>query len=161
MAENPDVQVQYTPLDLQLYNEKMVALFNAGTQRDAFYVRDTNLGAWVEAAGCSRSTACRPRRAQQGHLPVQPARRCIQGQAVRHAVLRRHLRLHLRRKALDKAGVKKAPVTLDQLKNAALEVKKAGIRSTRSSRATRPTSTGSTSCGRWSSPRAAICSTRT
>ena len=49
MAENPGIQVNYTPLDLQLYNEKMVALFNAGSQPDAFYVRDTNLGAWVDA----------------------------------------------------------------------------------------------------------------
>ena len=49
MAENPGIRVNYTPLDLQLYPEKMVALFNAGTQPDAFYVRDTHLGAWVEA----------------------------------------------------------------------------------------------------------------
>src|SRR5215217_2706293 len=56
--QNPDIKVDYTPLDLQLYNEKMVALFNAGSQGDAFYVRDTNLGAWVRPAGCSRSTAC-------------------------------------------------------------------------------------------------------
>ena len=49
MKENPDIRVNYTPLDLQLYPEKMVALFNAGTQADAFYVRDTHLGAWVEA----------------------------------------------------------------------------------------------------------------
>src|SRR5207245_7955181 len=49
MEQNPDVKVEYTPLDLQLYNEKMVALFNAGTQPDAYYVRDINLGAWVEA----------------------------------------------------------------------------------------------------------------
>src|ERR1700674_1178976 len=49
MAENPGIQVNYTPLDLQLYNEKMVALVNAGSQPDAFYVRDTNLGAWVDA----------------------------------------------------------------------------------------------------------------
>ena len=49
MEQNPDIRVDYTPLDLQLYNEKMVALFNAGSQGDAFYIRDTNLGAWVEA----------------------------------------------------------------------------------------------------------------
>src|SRR5215470_9984247 len=49
MQQNPDVRVNYTPLDLQLYNEKMVALFNAKAQPDAFYVRDTNLGSWVEA----------------------------------------------------------------------------------------------------------------
>src|SRR5262245_56177576 len=49
MEQYPDVKVEYTPLDLQLYNEKMVALFNAGTQPDAYYVRDINLGAWVEA----------------------------------------------------------------------------------------------------------------
>src|SRR6266581_4291848 len=47
--QQPDIRVNYTPLDLQLYNEKMVALFNARAQPDAFYVRDTNLGAWVEA----------------------------------------------------------------------------------------------------------------
>jgi len=47
--QNPDIKVNYTPLDLQLYNEKMVALFNAKAPPDAFYVRDTNLGAWVEA----------------------------------------------------------------------------------------------------------------
>src|SRR5207249_10524912 len=39
MEHNPDIKVEYTPLDLQLYNEKMVALFNAGTQPDAYYVR--------------------------------------------------------------------------------------------------------------------------
>src|SRR5262249_21339980 len=49
MEQNPDIKVDYTPLDLQLYNEKMLALFNAGTQPDASYVRDINLGAWVEA----------------------------------------------------------------------------------------------------------------
>ena len=49
MQQNPDIKVNYTPLDLQLYNEKMVALFNARNVPDAFYVRDTNLGAWVEA----------------------------------------------------------------------------------------------------------------
>ena len=48
-SQNPDIAVTYTPLDLQLYEEKMVALFNASTQPDAFYVRDTALGAWVEA----------------------------------------------------------------------------------------------------------------
>ena len=49
MEQYPDIKVEYTPLDLQLYNEKMVALFNAGTQPDCYYVRDINLGAWVEA----------------------------------------------------------------------------------------------------------------
>jgi ABC-type glycerol-3-phosphate transport system substrate-binding protein len=46
--QNPDIKVNYTPLDLQLNNEKMVALFNAKAQADAFYVHDSNLGAWVE-----------------------------------------------------------------------------------------------------------------
>src|SRR5258707_11985468 len=49
MEQNKDLNVKYTPLDLQLYNEKMVALFNAGSEADCFYVRDSNLGAWVEA----------------------------------------------------------------------------------------------------------------
>jgi len=34
-------------LDLQLYNETIAALFNAGTHPDASDVRDTHLGAWV------------------------------------------------------------------------------------------------------------------
>src|SRR3989475_13045282 len=49
MEQNPDIKVEYTPLDLQLYKEKMVAAFNAGTQPDAYYVSDINLGACVEA----------------------------------------------------------------------------------------------------------------
>ena len=64
------------------------------------------------------------------------------------------------KKAAQKAGVDKPPVTLEELKQAALAVKKARRSSTRSSRASRPTSTGSTSSGRWSSPRAATSSTR-
>src|SRR5215510_2324812 len=47
MEQNKDLNVKYTPLDLQLYNEKMVALINANNEPDCFYVRDTNLGAWV------------------------------------------------------------------------------------------------------------------
>src|SRR3981081_4468788 len=31
MAENPSIRVNYTPLDMQLYSEKMIALFNAGS----------------------------------------------------------------------------------------------------------------------------------
>ena len=49
MEQNKDLAVKYMPLDLQLYNEKMVALINANNDPDCFYVRDTNLGAWVEA----------------------------------------------------------------------------------------------------------------
>src|SRR5215207_1353046 len=58
--QNPDVKVDYTPLDLQLYNEKMVALFNAGSQGDAPSISAIPISApGSRRDGCSRSTACR------------------------------------------------------------------------------------------------------
>jgi len=71
MEQNPDVQVNYTPLDLQLYNEKMVALFSANTR----------------LAPADRRAA-QARRARQGHLLLQPRGALLQGQAIRHALLR-------------------------------------------------------------------------
>ncbi len=32
MQQNPDISVGYTPLDMQSYNQKMIALFVAGSQ---------------------------------------------------------------------------------------------------------------------------------
>ncbi len=75
MEQNPDIGVNYTPLDLQLYNEKMVALFNAG---------------------------CTP---YYGDIYVYM----------------------YDKKALATANIGRAPTNLEQLKDAALEVKKAGI----------------------------------
>ena len=49
MQQNPEISVDYTPLDMQSYNQKMIALFVAGSQPDSFYIHDTDLGAWVEA----------------------------------------------------------------------------------------------------------------
>lgn len=128
MAENPDVQVQYTPLDLQLYNEKMVALFNAGTQGDAFYVRDTNLGAWVDA-GWIQPIDGLPKLAElnQDIFPFDRQALMYKGKQYGTPYYGDIYVYIYDRKALDKAGVKNAPVTLDELKNAALEVKKAGI----------------------------------
>ena len=67
MEQNKDLAVKYMPLDLQLYNEKMVALINANNDPDCFYVRDTNLGAWVEAGWVQ------PIDGKQVHLP-EPSR---------------------------------------------------------------------------------------
>ena len=96
MEQNPDIKVDYTPLDLQLYNEKMVALFNAGTQPDAFYVRDTNLGAWVEAGWMQPIDGMPGLDELNKDIFPFNLEAVLQGQAVRHAVLRRHLRLHVR-----------------------------------------------------------------
>ena len=100
MAENPDIKVNYTPLDLQLYAEKMVALFNAGTQTDCVLRArhaPRRLGRGGLAAADRRPA--QTRRTEQGHLPGDAADAALQGQAVRRAVLRRHLRLHVRQGA--------------------------------------------------------------
>ena len=96
----PTPTVIYTPLDLQLYPEKMVALFNASTQADAFYVRDTHLGAWVEA-GWVQPIDGMPKLAELNKdiFPATLRDAVLQGQAVRRAVLRRHLPLPLRQEA--------------------------------------------------------------
>ncbi|HEX8010522.1 MAG TPA: extracellular solute-binding protein [Casimicrobiaceae bacterium] len=128
VAENPDIQVQYTPLDLQLYNEKMVALFNAGTQPDAFYVRDTNLGAWVDA-GWIQPVDGLPKldELNKDLFPFDLQALKYKGKQYGTPYYGDIYVYLYDRKALDKAGIKDAPVTLDQLKSAALEVKRAGI----------------------------------
>jgi multiple sugar transport system substrate-binding protein len=128
MAENPDIRVNYTPLDLQLYAEKMVALFNAGTQGDAFYVRDTHLGAWVEA-GWLQPIDGLPKLAELNRDIYPATLQTLFYKGKQYGVpYYGDIYVYLYDKSeLAKAGVKKVPVTLDELKNAALEVKKAGI----------------------------------
>ena len=128
MAENPDIKVIYTPLDLQLYPEKMVALFNAGTQGDAFYVRDTHLGAWVEA-GWMQPIDGMPGLAELNKDIYPATLQTLFYKGKQYGVpYYGDIYMYLYDKTqLEKAGVRKVPVTLDELKNAALEVKKAGI----------------------------------
>lgn len=128
MTENPDIRVNYTPLDLQLYPEKMVALFNAGTQGDAFYVRDTHLGAWVEA-GWMQPIDGMPKLAELNKDIYPATLETLRYKGKQYGVpYYADIYLYMYDKTqLANAGVKKIPVTLDELKNAALEVKKAGI----------------------------------
>jgi multiple sugar transport system substrate-binding protein len=126
--QNPDVKVSYTPLDLQLYNEKMVALFNAKAQADAFYVRDTNLGAWVEA-GWLQPIDGLPKldELNADMFPFNREALFYKGKQYGTPYYGDiYVYMH-DKKAAAKAGVTTSPVTLDQLKAAALEVKKAGI----------------------------------
>jgi multiple sugar transport system substrate-binding protein len=128
MEQNPDIRVEYTPLDLQLYNEKMVALFNAGSQPDAFYVRDTNLGAWVEA-GWLQPIDGLPKLNELNQDIFQFNRDALFYKGKQYGTpYYGDIYVYMYdSKTAAKAGVSKAPVTLDELKNAALEVKKAGI----------------------------------
>jgi multiple sugar transport system substrate-binding protein len=128
MEQNPDVKVEYTPLDLQLYNEKMVALFNAGTQPDAYYVRDINLGAWVEA-GWVQPIDGLPGLAELDR-DIFPFNREALGYKGKQYGTPYYGDIYVYmydRKLAQRAGVDKAPVTLEQLKQAALAVKKAGL----------------------------------
>ena len=128
MQENPDIVVEYTPIDMQSYNQKMIALFNAGTQPDAFYVRDTDLGAWVEAGWL------RPIDGMPGLAALDEDIYPFNRQALNYGGKQYGTPYYgdifvymYDRKALDKAGIKAAPVTLEQLKSTALELKKNGI----------------------------------
>jgi multiple sugar transport system substrate-binding protein len=126
--QNADIKVDYTPLDLQLYNEKMIALFNAGSQPDAFYVRDTNLGAWVEAGwlqpidGLPKLDAL-----NQDIFPFNREALFYKGKQYGTPYYGDIFVYMYDKKLLAQAGVQKAPVTLDELKTVALEVKKAKI----------------------------------
>ena len=128
MEQNPDITVEYTPLDLQLYNEKMVALFNAGAEPDAFYVRDINLGAWVEA-GWLQPVDGRDGLAElnEAMYPFNREALFYKGEQYGTPYYGDIYVYMYDKKALADASVASAPVTLDQLTNAALEVKKAGI----------------------------------
>ncbi|MEE8537282.1 MAG: extracellular solute-binding protein [Acidobacteriota bacterium] len=126
--QNPDIKVEYQPLDLQLYNEKMVALFNAGGEPDCFYTRDINLGAWVEA-GWLQPVDGMPG-LKELNADIYPYNREALFYKGKQYGTPYYGDIYLYiydKKALNKAGVSKAPVTLEDLKQAALAVKKAGI----------------------------------
>jgi multiple sugar transport system substrate-binding protein len=126
--QNPDLKVVYTPLDLQLYNEKMVALFNAGSQPDAFYVRDINMGAWVEA-GWLQPIDGLPGldELNKDIFPFNLEALKYKGKQYGTPYYGDIYMYMYDRKLLSQADVRDAPVTLDQLANAALAVKKSGI----------------------------------
>jgi multiple sugar transport system substrate-binding protein len=127
-SQNPDIAVTYTPLDLQLYEEKMVALFNASTQPDAFYVRDTALGAWVEAGwlqpidGMNRLSEL-----NADMFPYNLEAMSYKGKQYGTPYYGDVYIYIYDKTALPKAGVTKVPATLDELKTAALACKKAGL----------------------------------
>ncbi len=128
VQQNPDIKVAYTPLDLQLYNEKMVALFNAKAQPDAFYVRDSNLGAWVEAGWLQPIDGLpKLKELNDDIFPFNRDALFYKGKQYGTPYYGDIYVYMFDKKVAAKAGVTTAPVTLDQLKAAALEVKKAGI----------------------------------
>jgi multiple sugar transport system substrate-binding protein len=127
MEQNTDIRVDYTPLDLQLYNEKMVALFNASSQGDAFYIRDTNLGSWVEA-GWVQPIDGMPgvKELNDDMFPFIREAMFYKGRQYGTPYYGDIYVYMYNKKALQQAGISKAPATLDGLKDAALEIKKAG-----------------------------------
>lgn len=142
MAQNPDLKVDYTPLDLQLYNEKMIALFNAGTEPDAFYVRDTNLGAWVEA-GWLQPIDGLPRldELNEDIFPFNREALFYKGKQYGTPYYGDIFVYMYDKKLLAKAGAQKAPVTLENSRMRPSRPKRPRSRNTQSSRAIRPTST--------------------
>jgi multiple sugar transport system substrate-binding protein len=127
MEQNTDIRVDYTPLDLQLYNEKMVALFNASSQGDAFYIRDMNLGSWVEA-GWVQPIDGMPgvKELNDDMFPFIREAMFYKGRQYGTPYYGDIYVYMYDKKALQQAGISKAPATLDGLKDAALEIKKAG-----------------------------------
>lgn len=128
MQQNPDIKVEYTPLDLQLYEEKMVALFNASAQPDSFYVRDTALGAWVEA-GWLQPIDGLPRLEELNSDMYTFNLEAMSYKGKQYGTpYYGDIYIYIYdTSALPKAGVTKVPVTLDELKAAALACKKAGL----------------------------------
>ncbi len=128
MQQNPDIAVDYTPLDMQSYNQKMITLFVAGSQPDAFYIRDTDLGAWVEAGWVQPIDGLSGLDALDADIfPFIRQAMTYGGKQYGTPYYGDTFVYMYDRKALARASVAQPPVTLDQLKNAALDVKKAGI----------------------------------
>jgi multiple sugar transport system substrate-binding protein len=106
----------------------MVALFNAGTQPDAYYVRDINLSAWVEA-GWLQPIDGLPGLAELDKDIFGFNLEALKYKGKQYGTpYYGDIYVYLYdEKAIRKAGTDKAPVTLDQLRTAALAVKKAGL----------------------------------
>src|SRR5215468_4645574 len=117
VEQNKDLNVKYTPLDLQLYNEKMIALFNAGNEPDCFYVRDTNLGAWVEA-GWVQPIDGLPKidELNKDIFPFNREALSYKGKQYGTPYYGDIYVYMYDKKLAAKAGVAAAPLTLDQLK---------------------------------------------
>lgn len=128
MQQNPDISVDYTPLDLQTYNQKMIALFVANTPPDAFYIRDTDLGAWVDA-GWAQPIDGMPGLDELNAEMFPYIRQAMSYKGKQYGTpYYGDIFMYMYdRKAVADAHITQSPVTLEQLKNAALEVKKAGI----------------------------------
>jgi multiple sugar transport system substrate-binding protein len=128
MQQNPDITVEYTPIDMQSYNQKMIALFNANSEPDAFYVRDTDLGAWVEAGWLKPIDGMPGLSALDDDIfPFNRQALSYGGKQYGTPYYGDIFVYMYDTKALSKAGVGKPPVTLDELKTTALELKKAGV----------------------------------
>ena len=95
----------------------MVALFNARTQADAFYVRDTNLGAWVEA-GWLQPIDGMPKLEELNDdiFPFNREAMFYKGKQYGTPYYGDIYVYMFDKKTAAKAGVKVPPVTLDQLK---------------------------------------------
>jgi multiple sugar transport system substrate-binding protein len=128
MDENPDLQVEHSPIERQFYNEKMVALFTSQTPMDVVYVNDVDFAAWVEAGWLL------PIDGMSGLDEVNRDIYPFNLEALRYGDKQYGLpysgdiRVQMYdEKVLKAAGLEAPPATLDQLKNAALGVKKAGL----------------------------------
>ncbi len=128
LSQNPDLSVEYTPLDTMLYTEKMLSLFGAGAQADVLYVRDSFLGAWVEA-GWLRPIDGMPGldELNQHTFPFFQQSATYKGKQYGLPYYGDPYLYLYDREALKKIGIDRGPVTLDELKNGALEAKKAGL----------------------------------
>ena len=110
--------------------------------------------------GAADRRLAQARRAQQGHLSGDAADAVLQGKAIRRAVLRRHLSLPLRQDGAREGRREEASGHAGRAQERGAGSQEGGHHpSTRFSRATRPTPTDSTRCGRWSSRPADTCST--
>jgi ABC-type glycerol-3-phosphate transport system substrate-binding protein len=128
MQQNPDITVDYAPIDMQSYNQKMIAQFNANAQADAFYVRDTDLGAWVEAGWLLPIDGMPGLDALDDDIFPFNRQALSYGGKQYGTPYYGDISVYIYDKAaLAKAGIAQPPVTLEQLKNTALELKKAGI----------------------------------
>ncbi len=128
MQQNPDIAVDYTPLDLQTYNQKMIALFVANTPPDAFFIRDTDLGAWVEAGWVQPIDGMPGLDDLNAEMfPYIRQAMSYKGKQYGTPYYGDIFMYMYDRKAVANSHVTQPIVTLEQLKNAALEVKKAGL----------------------------------
>lgn len=128
MELNPDIKVEYTPIEGSQYRQKIVAEFTAGTQPDALYVRDDYFAGWV-TAGYLQDLEGMPglEEAYSRMYDFNAAAMTYEGKRYGLPYYADIVAFAYNAELLEKAGIKQPPKSLEELEEQGKKLKSEGL----------------------------------